>query len=98
MDTEQSPSSEHVDSTSCSSCTATESRIETLAKKVAESAQAFGTQCAALQREFNKIDAPILQRAKSLAASTSEQARAHPLATFGVAFAAGAILARLLRR
>lgn len=73
-------------------------RIDTLVEKVADSARALGEQCEALRQEFVEAGAPLRGRAKNLADTVAAQARAHPLATFGAAFAAGAILARLLRR
>jgi hypothetical protein len=75
-----------------------ECRIDALAQKVAQSAHALGTQCDALRREFDKVGLPLRNRAKGWADTATAQARAHPLAAFGIAFAAGAILARALRR
>ncbi len=78
--------------------TGAECRVDALAKKVAQSAQTLGAHYEALRREFNQYEAPLRERAKGLADTVSERARAHPLATLGIAFAAGAILARALRR
>jgi len=40
----------------------------------------------------------LLDQTKDLRAELAKQAREHPLATFGLAFAAGVLLARALRR
>jgi len=40
----------------------------------------------------------LLEQTKGLRAELAKQAREHPLAAFGVAFAAGVLLARALRR
>lgn len=75
-----------------------ECRIDALAQRVAQSAHVLGTQCDALRREFDKIGLPLRSRAKGWADAATTQARAHPFAAFGIAFAAGAVLARALRR
>ena len=97
MDTTQSTVDEVSDS-DAEHAADIECRIDALAQKVAQSAQALGTQCDALRREFDKIGLPLRSRAKGWAEAATTQARAHPFAAFGIAFAAGAILARALRR
>lgn len=97
MDTTQ-PAAGEVSESCAEHAADIECRIDALAQKVAQSAHALGTQCDALRREFDKIGLPLKSRAKGWADAATTQARAHPLATFGIAFAAGAILARALRR
>ena len=97
MDTQQASTHEATEG-SVSAHTESECGIDALAKKVAQSAQALGAHCEALRRKFDQVDTPLHEKAKGLADAVSEQARAHPLATFGIAFAAGALLARALRR
>jgi len=94
MDTTQSSAS-HVRDSLAEYADDIECRVDALAQKVAQSAHALGTQCDALRREFDKIG---LSRAKGWAGKVTTQARAHPFAVFGIAFATGAILARALRR
>jgi len=97
MDTPQSTADEVSDS--CTEHAADiECRIDALAQRVAQSAHVLGTQCDALRREFDKIGLPLRSRAKSWADTATTQARAHPFAAFGIAFAAGAVLAQALRR
>ncbi|HZP67416.1 MAG TPA: hypothetical protein VFB32_14030 [Rudaea sp.] len=50
------------------------------------------------ERELREVRARWLDETKGLRSELARQAQQHPLATFGVAFAAGLLVARALRR
>lgn len=66
--------------------------------KLAADARAFAERCEVLRDEWLGKGRRLLDDTKGLRQEASQQARMHPLATFGVAFAAGLIIARALRR
>ena len=51
-----------------------------------------------LEEELREAGERFAEGAKTFGAAATEQVRAHPMAAFGVAFAAGFILSRALRR
>jgi ElaB/YqjD/DUF883 family membrane-anchored ribosome-binding protein len=51
-----------------------------------------------LEDELREAGERFAEGAKTFGAAATEQVRAHPMAAFGVAFAAGFILSRVLRR
>ena len=51
-----------------------------------------------LHEDLHKAGARFLENTKGLRAEVVKQMQQHPVATFGVAFAAGLVLARALRR
>jgi ElaB/YqjD/DUF883 family membrane-anchored ribosome-binding protein len=53
---------------------------------------------AALEAQLRDTGERLLASAKEISAAAGTQVRTHPLAAFGVAFAAGIVVARILRR
>jgi len=51
-----------------------------------------------LEDELREAGERISEGAKQFGGAAAEQIRAHPLAAFGIAFAAGVLLSRALRR
>ena len=71
---------------------------ETAAEKLANGAEALGRKVDATGSEFGDIARRLRDGTTALSEEVEKQARLHPLATFGFAFAAGLIVARALRR
>lgn len=72
--------------------------IESAAEKLANAAEAPGCKHASGTDDFGDVGKCFRESAKCVSRELEKQARLHPLATFGVAFAAGLIVARTLRR
>jgi ElaB/YqjD/DUF883 family membrane-anchored ribosome-binding protein len=53
---------------------------------------------AQLEDELRDAGERFIEGARTLRAAATEQVREHPLAAFGVAFAAGVLISRLMRR
>ncbi len=51
-----------------------------------------------LEQELRDAGERFAEGAKTFGSAATEQVRAHPLAAFGIAFAAGFVLSRALRR
>lgn len=66
-------------------------------KKIDETGANAG-QCHAFENELRDMSQRLLDNTKGLREEVGKQARLHPLATFGIAFAAGIMVARALRR
>lgn len=75
-----------------------ESGVEAAADSLAEGAEALGEHSDELQDKLRDIGRHILNTTKELSDEAAKQARLRPLAVFGVAFVAGVIVARALRR
>jgi len=71
---------------------------EAAAEKSAGRDQTCECQCHRLENELRDIGRSLLDSTKGLRQEASKQAGLHPLATFGLAFTAGLIVARALRR
>ena len=54
--------------------------------------------CHSLEHDLRAAGTRLLDETRGLRAELTRQAQQHPLATFGVAFAAGLLVARALRR
>jgi ElaB/YqjD/DUF883 family membrane-anchored ribosome-binding protein len=58
----------------------------------------FSARLASLKTQLRERSERVLANARDLGDVASNQMRSHPLAAFGVAFVAGIVIARLLRR
>jgi ElaB/YqjD/DUF883 family membrane-anchored ribosome-binding protein len=58
----------------------------------------FSARLAALEAQWREHGEALLESAREIGGVAEKQVRAHPLAAFGVAFAAGLVVAKLLRR
>jgi ElaB/YqjD/DUF883 family membrane-anchored ribosome-binding protein len=72
--------------------------IDVAAAKLASSAEALRAQANDLEDQLRDAGRRLLEGAKELGNTASTQTKLHPLAAVGIAFAAGVILARALRR
>lgn len=80
-----------------SSAEAVESGVAAAAASLGNGADALGKQRDELQDKLREIGQSLLASSKVLVDEAARQARLRPLATFGVAFVAGVIIARALR-
>ncbi len=76
--------------------------IKEAAEVVAETVRSTGRKLRdtgrAAGEELSDLGAEAARCSKDLFAQCQEQIRNHPVAAFGIAFAAGVVIARLLRR
>lgn len=72
--------------------------VDVAEEKLDDSVTAFSARLAGLETQLRDVGDRLLANAKELSGTAGKQMRTHPLATFGVAFAAGIVAARLLRR
>lgn len=72
--------------------------VEAAAGQLANGAEAVVRERDALESGIEDIAQRVRDGTKGMSDEIAKQARLHPLATFGVAFAAGLIVARVLRR
>jgi len=75
-----------------------ESGVAAAAASLTNGADAVGEQSDELQEKLRDIGRRLLDTSKELGDEAAKQARLRPLAVFGVAFVAGIIVARVLRR
>jgi len=75
-----------------------ESGVEAVAASLTNGADALGEQSDELQDTLRDIGRRLLDTTKELSDAAAKQARLRPLAVLGVAFVAGVIVARALRR
>jgi len=54
--------------------------------------------CCDVERDLRAASTRLLDETRGLRAELTKHAQQHPLATFGIAFAAGLLVARALRR
>lgn len=54
--------------------------------------------CCGVERDLRAAGTRLLDETRGLRAELTKQAQQHPLAAFGLAFAAGVLVARALRR
>jgi len=67
-------------------------------ERIDRAMDAFSARLATLETRLRDQGDKLLSNAREAKDTASEQVRAHPLAAFGIAFAAGITIARLLRR
>jgi ElaB/YqjD/DUF883 family membrane-anchored ribosome-binding protein len=72
--------------------------VDSAEEKVDETVSAFSARLAALEAQWREHGEDLLASAREIGGIAEKQVRAHPLAAFGIAFAAGIVVARLLRR
>jgi ElaB/YqjD/DUF883 family membrane-anchored ribosome-binding protein len=60
--------------------------------------ESFSARLAALEAQWREHGQELLASARKIGGVAEKQVRDHPLAAFGVAFAAGLLVAKLLRR
>lgn len=72
--------------------------IDEVADKLADEAEMLASKAEMFDERLRDIGRRFLESTKGLTEEAAKQARLHPLAVFGVAFAAGIVLARALRR
>jgi len=65
------------------------------ARRLGDKLRANGQQ---LEEELREAGERFVEGAKTFGSAAAEQVRAHPLAAFGIAFAAGYVLSRAMRR
>ena len=75
-----------------------ESGVEAIAESLSNGADALGEQSDELQDKLREIGQRLLDTTKELSDAAAKQARLRPLAVLGVAFVAGLVVARALRR
>jgi len=75
-----------------------ESSVAALTASLGNGAEAPGNDRDELQENLREIGRKLLDSAQMLTDEATKQARLRPLAVFGVAFIAGIVVARTLRR
>lgn len=75
-----------------------ENDVAEAAASVGNGAEALGERADEFQDMLRDIGRRILDTTRELSAEAAKQARLRPLAVFGIAFVAGVIAARALRR
>jgi ElaB/YqjD/DUF883 family membrane-anchored ribosome-binding protein len=66
--------------------------------KIEESVDSLSSRLGSLEELWKEYGDLMIKNAKELGTAAEKQVRANPLAAFGIAFGAGIVLARLLRR
>ena len=72
--------------------------VDAAQDKVNETAESLGSRLSSLEALWREYGDVVMKNAKELGSAAEKQVRANPLAAFGIAFGAGLIVARLLRR
>ena len=72
--------------------------VEAAVASLANGAEKLGELSDALKDKVRGIGRHVADGTKDLANQANKQAHLHPLAVFGIAFAAGIVLARAVRR
>jgi len=75
-----------------------ESGVAAAAESLTNGADALGEESEELQEKLRDIGRRLLDTSKELGDEAAKQARLRPLAVLGIAFVAGVIVARALRR
>ena len=75
-----------------------ESGVAAAAASLGNGAEALGEKGNELQENLREIGRNLLESTKALTDEAAKQARLRPLAVFGIAFVAGVVVARALRR
>jgi len=66
--------------------------------KVQDSVESLSSRLGSLESLWKEYGDVMIKNAKELSSAAEKQVRANPLAAFGIAFGAGIVIARLLRR
>jgi len=72
--------------------------VDMAEEQVDETVSSFAARLSALEAQWREHGEELLASAREIGGVAEKQVRAHPLAAFGIAFAAGIIVAKLLRR
>jgi ElaB/YqjD/DUF883 family membrane-anchored ribosome-binding protein len=72
--------------------------VDAAEETIDESVDGFSARLALLEAQLRDSGERLLANAKQLSDVAGKQVRTHPVAAFGVAFVAGIVVARLLRR
>ena len=72
--------------------------VDATADKVDESIDDYADRFADLEQQLRQAGDRLVENAKVLSAEASRHTRSHPLAAIGIAFAAGIVVSKLLRR
>ena len=72
--------------------------VDAAQAKVDDSIDDYAARFAALEKQLRQTGDRLLENARVLSTEASKRTRTHPLAALGIAFAAGAVAAKLLRR
>ena len=72
--------------------------VDAAEDRVDEAIDSFGDRLAALEAKWREHGEELLASAREIGSVAGKQVRAHPVAAFGVAFVAGMLAAKLLRR
>ena len=75
-----------------------ESGVAAAAESLTNGAEALGEESDELQEKLRDIGRRLLETSKELGDEAAKQARLRPLTVFGIAFVAGLVIARVLRR
>ena len=75
-----------------------ESGVESAARKLSDSADTIARKSDELRDEMAEMASTLREHTKGFAGDAAKRVREHPLASFGLAFAAGILVARALRR
>jgi ElaB/YqjD/DUF883 family membrane-anchored ribosome-binding protein len=72
--------------------------VDAAEETIDESVDGFSARLALLEAQLRDSGERLLANAKQLSDVAGKHVRTHPVAAFGVAFVAGIVVARLLRR
>jgi ElaB/YqjD/DUF883 family membrane-anchored ribosome-binding protein len=73
-------------------------RVDAAADKVDENIDDVADRFADIEEQLRQAGDRLIENARVLSAEASRQTRSHPLAAIGIAFAAGLVVSKLLRR
>ncbi|MEP6939699.1 MAG: hypothetical protein ABI846_08040 [Rudaea sp.] len=72
--------------------------VDATADKVDDTIDDYADRFADLEQQLRQAGDRLVENAKVLSAEASRHTRSHPLAAIGIAFAAGLVVSKLLRR
>lgn len=72
--------------------------VDAAEDSVDEAIDSIGARLAALEAKWREHGEELLDGVREIGSAAGKQVRAHPVAAFGVAFVAGMVAAKLLRR
>ena len=72
--------------------------VDAAQDKVDATTDSLNSRLSSLEALWHEYGDAVMKNAKELGSAAEKQVRANPLAAFGIAFGAGLIVARLLRR
>ena len=72
--------------------------VDATAERVDDTIDDYADRFAELEAQLRNAGDRLVENAKVLSAEASKHTRSHPLAAIGIAFAAGIVVSKLLRR